>query len=818
MAVPSCPLCMGNGTYRLGARVQLRERLLARYGLSASSPASVLQSTFPPSSGPRPAPSALFSQPGTAIHDKRHPLFTRPEGADRSTSRSPERLLSSQLEHQRPGDLPPSPVSAPVEGGQPRHLGWLRRHLLCGLKEQEEQIYQCPFCSERKDEVGCASRDGQAGGNVASLCLASPSPSLADGTQLRSFSSVAVNERRARKVQASLERRLQVGGGVLTVEQLSVEEVTAQFVKKEDSFPATPAVQKGMTSTATTSVSPEYCPGRPASPLSDSSSGYSCPLSVHAALSTSVLSSPRESGPPSPSSSFHETPSCCGSSASDDSRITDLSDPSRTSLDPFHRGLSLLSPANQQVLAQLVRQGYHFDRAYTAVRLSNFCPVFGVCAAKAEELEAAEVDKLLLDLGAVQAREEIDVTRASRKQKVLAELQDGPLPLCDEYPDFMQKFVFPSPTFFSLLANFADSRLALYKLLQLRASSMKAYPLVACAYFRRTDAVLARVLACLDKARVPFRNIWHRRLLMRFFSRTRRKRIDSDRKEEHWESTREQKACDEGRRHTGQHQQEPDSQASEKKDGPSESFCSTFPFLSNSAQTSFSSVLASPFASSRACCCCYRDGSCVQQKGGRRHVRSSVSPLPLRRRSSRHLPPLSGSSDALRQGCSSAAEPACPVPVRHSPEELGLLTGKGRGRFRGATASRASSSLSERSTGRTLRYARAARSSQDKSARQVDGSPAARGSTTASKSPSEEGVRKRSASSPEETQRSGADPAGELCWEEDSAKEQSTQLEKCLSGPDGPALKQQILRQLLEDQNEVRRASVNVEPESACFR
>ncbi|PHJ20069.1 hypothetical protein CSUI_006104 [Cystoisospora suis] len=822
MANPACPLCTGNGTYRLGARVQLRERLLAQHGLSPAF-RSVLQSTVSTSTPTLWSPSATFSPSDPAhpaVRGSEHSSTRLPETANCGASCSMEGFAKGR-DQPRLGCGRASPVSGSEEDKQSSHLEWLRRHLLCGLREQEEQIYQCPFCCASRLGTSFNNPDGHSA-KCNSLGLTSPSHSLSDNTELGRFSSVAINEERARKVQASLGRRMQLDGGVLVVENLSPDEVTAQFVKKEEVAGTSAALQEGTSFTSPlVSWKPVTCLGRPHSPLStESSSGFSCPLSAHDAFSTSVLSSPRMSSPSSPSNSFPlGTLSSCRrvlSSVSDGPQALRDLPLSPQSSPASHHDLSLLSLANQQVLAQLVRMGYHFDRAYTAIRLSNFSPILGVCVAKAEELEAAEVNKLLLDLGAVQAREAIDVTRASRKQKVLAGLQSGLVPLWDEFPEFMQKFAFASPTLFRLLRE-ANSRVTLYKFLQLRASAIKAYPLVACAYFRRTDAMLARLLTGLDRARGPLRNIWHRRLLVRYFNRMRRASslLSHNKEKNNVESSSHQIARNKERREHTRYMQEaekPDSLTPilEETDRTNDSFCSTFPFLSGATHTSCAcSVRPSPFTVSHGSFTLNSQQPSTKQ-GGRRAKKTAVSSSSVLRRSPRHLQassagsPSGGSPSRL----SSSADPACSLHCKGLADETPSPTDKVRDRSArraryAATATRATTN--GETTESSRRCSRKSCSAQGKLVgEKVDGSSQdSRGSVEES-SFADDGVMKKreSGTRSQASQRTDADPTEEPPGEEGVEREHFTELENSMKGADGHAFKQQVLQQFLDDQTD----------------
>ncbi|EPT31669.1 hypothetical protein TGME49_254860 [Toxoplasma gondii ME49] len=406
MACPGCPLCLGRGTYRLGPRVKLREKLLTQHGLGPSRP-------------------SVFA----------------------ASDALPQHMQGAE-----------DPQTAKEEA----QLAWLRRHLLCGLEEQERQTYRCPFCfpapvsSER--EAGEETETGQQ-----------------DASRFSSHPVfVPVDPARAEAVQQRLHSRLDELG-VLVVEELTEEEVVAQFIKKER-----PAAS-GLPSGASTENNETF---------SASTSSPDCALT-------------------SPSLS----------AAHPDSRSSPFSPLAVVAAPPVD--LSGLSAANQQIIAQLVRLGYPFERALSAVREAHLSPILHACVEKAEELEANDLSKLLLDLGSVEAREELDIARASRTQKTQERLQLGLTPLWEDAPEFMRKFVAASPLFLSLLTHRTETRLLLHALLRLRDSAVKAYPLAAPAYLRNSDSQLSRLLLCLAREEPPVVNAHHRRLLLRCYRRTK---------------------------------------------------------------------------------------------------------------------------------------------------------------------------------------------------------------------------------------------------------------------------------------------------------
>ncbi|CBZ50444.1 conserved hypothetical protein [Neospora caninum Liverpool] len=409
MASPGCPLCSGSGTYRIGPRVKLREKLLAQHGL-----------------GPRPSPlPPTPSLDGSAEHTQ--------EGKDRETAR------------------------------EEAQLAWLRRHLLCGLEEQERQSYRCPFCFPP-----CSAEPAQAAGE-----LETGEGTLSLSSQRVLF--IPVNPERAEAVRKRLNARLEQHG-VLVTEELTEEEVVAQFIKTESPMSCAPA--RNSTREALL-------------PFAQ--------LPVSHALS---YSSPSSAPPASASlpSSHSAAP---------------------VAVPPPRVDLSNLSTANQQIIAQLVRLGYPFERALSAVREAKLSPILHVCVDKAEELEANDLSKLLLDLGSVEAREELDVARASRNQKTKEDLQLGLTPLWEEDPEFMKQYVAASPLFLSLLTRRVEMRVLLHTLLRLRASALKAYPLAAPAYLQSKDSRLSRLLLCLTREEVPVVNSHHRRLLLQCCRRMR---------------------------------------------------------------------------------------------------------------------------------------------------------------------------------------------------------------------------------------------------------------------------------------------------------
>ncbi|KEP64430.1 UNVERIFIED_CONTAM: hypothetical protein HHA_254860 [Hammondia hammondi] len=406
MASPGCPLCSGRGTYRLGPRVKLREKLLTQHGLGPSRPS----------------------------------FFSASDGL-------PQRMQGAE-----------DPQTAREEA----QLAWLRRHLLCGLEEQERQTYRCPFCfpapvSSEETEAGEETETGQEDASPFSF-----HPVV-----------VPVDPARAEAVQQRLRARLEELGALI-VEELTEEEVVAQFIKQE----------------------------RPAA------SGV--PSRASAANNETFSASTSSPGCASMSPSL--------SAANPDSRSSPFSPLAVVSAPPVD--LSGLSAANQQIIAQLVRLGYPFERALSAVREAHLSPILHACVEKAEELEANDLSKLLLDLGSVEAREELDIARASRTQKTQEHLQLGLTPLWEDAPKFMRKFVAASPLFLSLLLRRTETRFLLHTLLRLRDSAVRAYPLAAPAYLRNSDSRLSRLLLCLAREKPPVVNAHHRRLLLRCYRRT----------------------------------------------------------------------------------------------------------------------------------------------------------------------------------------------------------------------------------------------------------------------------------------------------------
>ncbi|PFH32594.1 hypothetical protein BESB_012060 [Besnoitia besnoiti] len=477
MVPASCPLCGGRGTYRLGPRVKLREHLLAQHGLGppqspAPSAAAPLSGSLPPSASPSLA-SRLFCGPAPACAASAHPPALRaPEGAEDS------------------------------------QLAWLRKHLLCGLEEQERQTYRCPFCFPAPRTTSETEPAGNAGGETGRSSGAAAAQATEGGEETNGDAAVfvPVDAARAKAVQDRLNARL-AQRGALVVEELTPDEVTAQFVKKETpSGPSSAQSRRRPAGGAHFSLSAQ--PAR----------AYE--LAPHAACGGRGASLP---SPSPPAGSFS------------------------ASIVPAPRvDLSGLSLANQQVIAQLVRMGYPFERAVSAIRQANLSPVLHVCVEKAEELEANDLSKLLLDLGSVEAREEIDAARALRSQKAQENLQIGVEPLWEEFPDFMKRFVAASPLFTARLTSQVRVRVLLHELLRLRASALKAYPCVAPVYLQTRDRRLARLLLCLARQRAPTANTHHRRILLQC---CRRALEGGDRVGDEWRRAHEERRESRGNAH-----------------------------------------------------------------------------------------------------------------------------------------------------------------------------------------------------------------------------------------------------------------------------